>query len=86
MHTILVLGAGFALLAACLLAGRFAIGNMALGALWFLPLWLLAAAYNMWVGVARAGYPVADELPIFLLVFAIPAAAALAARRLLLRG
>jgi hypothetical protein len=31
----------------------------------------------MYVGVKRAGYSVADEAPIFLLVFAIPAAVAL---------
>jgi hypothetical protein len=31
----------------------------------------------MWVGVARAGYSVAEELPIFLLIFGVPAAAAI---------
>jgi len=31
----------------------------------------------MWVGVARAGYSIAEEFPIFLLVFAIPAVVAL---------
>jgi hypothetical protein len=30
----------------------------------------------MWVGVAKAGYSVAEELPIFLLIFALPAAVA----------
>ena len=40
-------------------------------------MWLACAGFNMWVGVSRAGYPVADELPILLLVFAVPAAAAL---------
>lgn len=43
----------------------------------FLPLWLFAALFNMWVGVARAGYSVREELPIFLLIFALPAAVAL---------
>lgn len=33
----------------------------------FIPLWLLAAAFNLWFGVS----------PIFLLVFAVPAAVAL---------
>ena len=28
----------------------------------------------MWVGVAKAGYSVAEEAPIFLVVFAVPAA------------
>jgi hypothetical protein len=31
----------------------------------------------MWMGVARAGYSVAEELPIFLAIFAIPAGVAL---------
>jgi hypothetical protein len=43
----------------------------------FVPVWLACSAFNMWVGVARAGYPLADELPVFALVFALPAALAL---------
>jgi hypothetical protein len=39
-------------------------------------MWLIIAGANMWVGVARAGYSVADELPIFLLIFGLPALAA----------
>ncbi len=42
----------------------------------FLPLWLAVALINMWLGVSRAGYSVAEEFPIFLAIFAIPAAAA----------
>ena len=42
----------------------------------FIPLWLAAALINMWVGVARAGYSVADEFPIFLLIFCVPATVA----------
>jgi len=42
----------------------------------FLPIWLAAALINLWLGVTRAGYSVAEELPIFLVIFAIPAAAA----------
>jgi hypothetical protein len=34
---------------------------------------LLAAALNMWVGVAKAGYSVAEEAPVFVVVFAVPA-------------
>jgi len=30
----------------------------------------------MWVGVTKAGYTVAQELPILLIVFAVPAALA----------
>ncbi len=42
----------------------------------FIPLWLLAAAVNMWVGVSKAGYSVAEEAPTFVVVFAVPAAVA----------
>jgi len=79
MHTIIVLLGGAALLAACLLLGH-AFGGSVQGLVWgarvFIPLWLLLAAINMWIGVSRAGYPVADEAPIFLLIFAVPAAVA----------
>jgi hypothetical protein len=30
----------------------------------------------MWLGVSRAGYSVAEEAPVFLVVFAVPAAVA----------
>jgi hypothetical protein len=43
----------------------------------FIALWLVIAGANMWVGVARAGYSVAEELPIFALIFGIPAAVAI---------
>ncbi|MFL5605317.1 MAG: hypothetical protein ACJ8AD_02605 [Gemmatimonadaceae bacterium] len=81
MHTLKVIAAGFVLLAACLLVGR-AFGatpsaGLVLGAKVFLPLWLLGAAINLWVGVSRAGYTVADEAPVFLGVFAAPALVAL---------
>jgi hypothetical protein len=31
---------------------------------------------NMWVGVTRAGYSITDEAPIFIAIFAVPAAPA----------
>jgi hypothetical protein len=40
----------------------------------------------MWIGVAKAGYSVAEEAPIFLLVFAVPAAAAVLVAWSLSRG
>ena len=70
-HTVKVIAGGFVLLALCVLIGR------ADGAKVFIPLWLVAAGINMWVGVARAGYSVAEEAPIFLVVFAVPAVVAL---------
>lgn len=43
----------------------------------FVALWLVVAAFNMWTGVAKAGYSFAEELPVFALIFAVPAAVAL---------
>lgn len=79
MHTIIVLAIGFGLLGLCALAG-YLLGSpsgIAKAALVFLPLWLVGAGINMYVGVTRAGYSVAEEVPMFLLVFGVPAVAAL---------
>ena len=76
MHTIKVLAVGFVLLGLFVLLGR-ALGNGSKAALSFLPVWLAAAAINLWLGVAKAGYSVRDEAPIFLLIFAVPSAVAL---------
>jgi len=38
---------------------------------------LVISAFNLWVGVSKAGYTLGDELPIFLLIFAVPAAVAI---------
>jgi hypothetical protein len=78
-HTIKVIAGGFALLAFCLIVARFLPGsspasNMACAGLIFVALWFIGAGINMWVGVAKAGYSVAEEAPVFLVVFAIPAA------------
>lgn len=82
MHTLIVIAAGFGLLLACIGFGRVA-GSAARGALTFLPVWFVGAAANMWVGVTQAGYSIAAELPIFGLVFGVPAVAAILARRAL---
>lgn len=79
MHTLLVITGGFALLGICLLTGKICGGSslaMARAALVFLPLWFLGAGINLWVGVAKAGYTVQEELPIFCVVFGVPATAA----------
>lgn len=79
MHTLLVIGVGLVLLAACLWLGQLAGGTpgMLRAALAFLPLWLLGAALNLYVGVHSAGYGVREELPVFLVVLAVPVAVAL---------
>jgi hypothetical protein len=76
MHTIKVLAVGFVLLGIFVLLGR-ALGQGSRAALYFLPVWLAVAALNLWYGVTKAGYSVADEFPIFLLIFAVPSAVAL---------
>ncbi|MFA6959432.1 MAG: hypothetical protein WC205_01620 [Opitutaceae bacterium] len=76
MHTLMVMGAGFVLLGLCLLAGKLT-GGMRAAMLVFVVLWFLGALGNLWVGVAQAGYSVRDELPVFVVVFALPAAVAL---------
>ena len=81
MHTVIVLGGGFALLVACLLLGHaFGSGTAGVvtGAKVFIPLWLIGAGANMWIGVSQAGYSVAEEAPIFLAIFGVPAALAAA--------
>lgn len=80
MRTLVIILGGIALLALCLLVVRWlgppGPASLATGAKIFIPLWLIAAAINMWIGVASAGYSVAEELPIFLLIFAVPGALA----------
>ena len=79
MRTFLFLVAGLLLLAAFLLLAKlFAQFPDAprVATLSFLALWLIVAGFNMWLGVSTAGYSVTDELPIFLLIFGVPAVAA----------
>lgn len=59
--------------------GRGKPGPASLAARIFLPLWLLVAVVNLWIGVAHAGYSVAEEMPILLVLFGVPAAVAAAA-------
>jgi hypothetical protein len=81
-HTLKVITGGLVLLGLFLLGGRLLSASapslgMAGAMRWFIPLWLIAAAVNLWIGVTRAGYSVAEEAPIFLIVFAVPAGVAL---------
>jgi hypothetical protein len=43
----------------------------------FVALWFVIAGANMWIGVSKAGYSVAEELPILALIFGVPAAVAI---------
>ena len=81
MRTALFLIAGLLLLGAALLLGRLFSshypGATFVATIAYVALWLIIAGANMWVGVAKAGYSVTEELPIFLLIFGVPAAAAI---------
>jgi hypothetical protein len=79
MHMVMVIGGGVILMGVFLLFGRLwggDVAGMALAARVFIPVWLLVAIANLWVGVSRAGYNVREELPILLVVFLMPAAIA----------
>lgn len=80
MRTVLFLIAGLLLLAAFMVLARLFSSNYPAASTWasagFVALWLVIATFNMWVGVAKAGYSVGEELPVLLLVFGVPAAAA----------
>ncbi len=79
MRTAMFLAAGVLLLAAALLLARLFGESFPSAANWataaYLLLWLALTGANLWVGVSRAGYAVADELPIFLMLFGLPAIA-----------
>lgn len=84
MRTLLFLIAGLLLLAACALLGRLFSSHYPAAPLFataiFIGLWFIIAAVNMWIGVARAGYAASEELPILLLIFGLPAIAAVVLR------
>ena len=50
--------------------------SVALAAKVFIPVWLVVAIANLWVGVTHAGYTMREELPILGIVFVAPAAVA----------
>jgi FtsH-binding integral membrane protein len=76
-HTTIMLLAGLALL----ILLRLTIRDAARATRLFLILWLLVSIGNLLVGVLHAGYGWAEEAGIALLVFGVPAALALLARR-----
>jgi hypothetical protein len=89
MHVLLVIVGGAVLLGVFALFGKLwggDIAGVAAAAKLFIPVWLAVAAVNMWVGVTKAGYTVAEELPILLVVFAVPTALAALVAWQLARG
>lgn len=84
MRTAMFLIAGLFLMASLLIVAKLfsehypSAPNLALA--FGLNLWLATTGANMWIGVSKAGYSVADELPILVLLFAVPALAAVLVR------
>lgn len=79
MHMAMVIGGGLVMLGLFMLFGHLwgeTQGSLAMAAKLFIPAWMIMALANMGVGVMRAGYSVREELPILLIVFAVPAAVA----------
>lgn len=79
MHMLMVILGGIVLLGVFLLFGHlWGATTPALGtaAKVFIPVWLAVSVANLWVGVNKAGYSVGQELPVLLVVFAVPAVAA----------
>ncbi len=81
MRTAIFVFAGFGLLLSLLLLARAFKPNIAgaarIAVPGFVVLWGLVAGVNLWIGVTQAGYGLTEELPIFLLIFLLPVAAAL---------
>jgi len=81
MRTALFLVAGALLLTAFFILARLFSAHYPNAPLWatavFVALWLAITGFNMWVGVTQAGYSAAEEWPIMLLLFGIPAVAAI---------
>jgi hypothetical protein len=82
MRTLIVILGGLVLLVLFALMGRSLGGDsvaLARAATYFIPVWLLLSAINLWIGVKSAGYSLAEEAPIFAIIFAVPAAVAILA-------
>ncbi|MFO1364512.1 MAG: hypothetical protein U1F45_18985 [Burkholderiales bacterium] len=84
MRTALFLLSGLFFMAALLILAKLFSEHFPSAPNWALviglALWLAATGVNMWIGVSKAGYSVAEELPVLLLLVAVPAAAAALAR------
>jgi hypothetical protein len=84
MRTAMIIAGGFVLWGICIgiakyLAGMSAAATTTATAI-FLAAWFCAAAFNMWMGVAKTGYSFREELPVFLVIFLLPAIVAMVAK------
>jgi len=76
MRTLLFVLVGFLLLSASMMLGKLFSSNYPAATfaatVIFVALWLGISGVNLWVGVAKAGYSLNEEFPIFLLIFGVP--------------
>ncbi|MEX0735721.1 MAG: hypothetical protein WD051_13980 [Steroidobacteraceae bacterium] len=82
MRTLVIVLAGLVLWAVFLGIARlnspvFGGKAFAIATIAFVITWFVVAAVNLWIGVSRAGYSLQEELPIFLLIFLLPAGIAI---------
>jgi hypothetical protein len=84
MRTILFLVSGLLLMSSFLIVAKLLSEHFPSAPNWALALglglWLAVTGVNMWIGVSKAGYSVAEELPILALLFLMPAVAAILVR------
>jgi hypothetical protein len=84
MRTILFLVSGLLLMSSFLIVAKLFSEHFPSAPNWGLALglglWLAVTGVNMWIGVSKAGYSVAEELPILALLFLMPAVAAILVR------
>ena len=80
MRTMIIIVAGFVLWGLCLgvakLTADLNASSATIATLAFIVIWFVLAAVNMWLGISTAGFTFMQELPIFLLIFLLPAAVA----------
>jgi hypothetical protein len=84
MRTAVIILAGFLVWGLCVGAAKMSANpsrGIGTATTVFLLVWFFAAAVNMYFGVARAGYAFREELPIFLVIFLVPAIVAVVAQR-----
>ena len=84
MRTALFLTAGILLMASLLIPAKMFAEHLPwapnVAVAFGVALWLAIVGINMWIGVSKAGYSVAEETPILLLLFIVPAALAMVVR------
>jgi hypothetical protein len=76
MHTLMLVVGGLVALGIFILAAVLLKQGVAAGARIFIWPWLAASLVNMTVGVYWANFPYSIEVPVLIVVFGVPAAAA----------